>query len=111
MSSDDRETHFKPLNQKNPRVHKICVRNSGAKNGCANFMDTWKNCVLSAGKPMSIKFLALGGGYFGFLGGGGDFIFTGARIFLIEIRATKLSKQRRAHDVKKGLCSGVLDKG
>ena len=31
---------------------------------------------------MPIKFLFLGGGYFGFLGGGGDFIFMGARIFL-----------------------------
>ena len=48
--------------QKNPRVRKIRVRNSGAGNGCANFMDAWKKCVLSAGKPMSIKFLVLGGG-------------------------------------------------
>ena len=37
---------------------------------------------------MSIKFLVLGGGYFGFGGGGGgggsaDFIFMGAGIFLI----------------------------
>ena len=33
---------------------------------------------------MSIKFLILGGGYFGFGGGGGsaNFIFMGARIFL-----------------------------
>ena len=63
---------------------KNCVRNSGAGNGCANFMDTWKNCVLSASKPMSIKFLVLGGGVFWGLGGGGsaDFIFMGARIFL-----------------------------
>ena len=30
-------------NQKNPRVRKILVCNSGAGNGCANFMDTWKN--------------------------------------------------------------------
>ena len=44
-----------------------------------------KKCVLSAGKPMSIKFLVLGGGgILGFWGGGGsaDFIFMGARIFL-----------------------------
>ena len=70
--------------QKNPRVRKIRVRNSGAGNGCANFMDTRKKCVLSAGKTMSVKFLVLGGGYFGFWGGGGsaDFIFMGARIFL-----------------------------
>ena len=63
--------------QKNPRVHKIRVRNSRAGNGCANFMGAWKNCVLSAGKPVSIKFLVLGGaGILGFfLGGGSDFIF------------------------------------
>ena len=71
--------------QKNPRVRKIFVRNSGAGNGCANFMDTWKNALSLQEKPMSIKFLLLGGGgYFGFWGGGGsaDFIFMGARIFL-----------------------------
>ena len=68
------------LFQKNPRVRKIRVRNSGAGNGCANFMDTWKKCVLSAGKTMSVKFLLLGGGGLG--GGGADFIFMGARIFL-----------------------------
>ena len=34
-------------------------------------------------KPMSIKFLVLGGGVFGFGGGGSpDYIFMGARIFL-----------------------------
>ena len=73
-----------PIFQKNPRVRKICVRNSGAGNGCANFMDTWKKCVLSAGKPVSIKFLVLGGGgILGFGGGGSaDFISMGARIFL-----------------------------
>ena len=38
--------------QKNPfSVRKIRVRNSGAGNGCANFVGTWKKCVLSAGKP------------------------------------------------------------
>ena len=48
----------------------IRVRNSGAGSGCAKFMDAWNKCVLSAGKPMSIKFLVLGGvgGYFGFGG-------------------------------------------
>ena len=70
------------MHQKNPRVHKIRVRNSGAGNGCANFMGTWKNCVLSARKPMSIKFLVLGGGgILGWGGGSADFIFMGARIF------------------------------
>ena len=56
--------------QKNPRVRKIRVRNSGGGNGCANFMDARKKCVLSAGKTMSIKFLVLGGGGILGLGGG-----------------------------------------
>ena len=75
------------LIQKNPRVRKIFVSNSGAGNGCADFMDAWKKCVLSAGKPMSIKFLVLGGGgNLGFLwGGSADIIFMGARIFLIYV--------------------------
>ena len=66
--------------QKNPRVRKIRVRNSGAGNGCANFMDAWKKCVLSAGKPMSIKFRVLGGGFWG---GGGEvpILFLWARGF------------------------------
>ena len=65
--------------QKNPRVRKIRVRNSGAGNGCANFMDTWKKCLLSAGKTMSVKFLLLGGGGFG--GGSADFYFYGRADF------------------------------
>ena len=63
------------------------VRNSGARNGCANFMGAWKNALFLQEKPMSIKFLLLGGG--GILGlgaGSADFIFMGARIFL-KIRA------------------------
>ena len=46
-------------------------------------MDTWKNCVLSARKPVSIKFLVLGGGILGF-GGGGEkrrFYFYGREDF------------------------------
>ena len=66
---------------KNPRVRKISVRNSGAGNGCANFMDTWKKCVVSAGKPMSIKFRVLGGGVLGG-GGKGRFYFYGHEDFL-----------------------------
>ena len=56
--------------QKNPRVRKIFVRNSGAGNGCANFMDAWKNASVLQEKAMSIKFLVLGGGILGFWGGG-----------------------------------------
>ena len=32
--------------QKKPRVRKIFVRNSGAGNGCANFMDAWKKASI-----------------------------------------------------------------
>ena len=46
---------------------KFFVRNSGAGNGCANFMGAWRKCVLSAGKihvrkipPVRVFFL--GGG-------------------------------------------------
>ena len=38
-----RSAAIEKLHQKNPRVRKIRVRNSGAGNGCANFMDAWKN--------------------------------------------------------------------
>ena len=66
--------------QKNPRVRKIRVRNSGAGNGCANFMGARKKCVLSAGKTMSVKFPFFGGG---FGGGGGEcrFYFDGRADF------------------------------
>ena len=63
------------LNQKNPRVRKIRVRNSGAGNGCANFMDAWKKCVLSAGKTHVHKIprvLGGGGEVFWVSGGGGE---------------------------------------
>ena len=49
-------------------------------------MDAWKKCVLSAGKPMSIKFCVLGGG---FERGGGEvpILFLWARgFFLILVR-------------------------
>ena len=62
------------LVQKNPRVRKIFVRNSGAGNGCVNFMDAWQTAFFlqEKKKPMSIKFLVLGGGgVLGFFWGGG----------------------------------------
>ena len=68
--------------QKNPRVRKMFVRNSGAGNGCVNFMDAWKKSVLSAGRTHFLhKIPRFRGGDIG-LGGGGsaDFIFMGARI-------------------------------
>ena len=71
--------------QKNPRVRKIFVRNSGAGNGRANCMGAWRKCVLSAGKTHApIKFLVLGGGgVFWVWGGGGGvpILFLWARGF------------------------------
>ena len=42
---------FAAISQKKPRVRKIRVRNSGTGNGCANFMDTWKNAFFLQEKP------------------------------------------------------------
>ena len=71
-----------PICQKNPRVRKIFVRNSGAGNGCVNFMDAWKNALFLQEKPMSIKFLVLGGGgILGFGGGECRFYFYGRADF------------------------------
>ena len=39
------------MSQKNPRVRKISVRNSGAGNGCVNFMDAWKNALFLQENP------------------------------------------------------------
>ena len=62
-----------PLGNQNKRdVHKISARNSGAGNGCADFMGAWHFWVLSAGKaPMPIRFLLLGRGHGCFWKGGG----------------------------------------
>ena len=70
--------------QKNPfSVRKIRVRNSGAGNGCASFMDAWKNAFFLQEKPMSIKFLIFRGGGISGLGGGGGvpILFLWARGF------------------------------
>ena len=63
--------------QKNPRVRKIFVRNSGAGDGCANFMGAWKKCLLFLRKTsIPIEFLVLeGGGIFVFFWGGGYFCY------------------------------------
>ena len=80
-------------NQNNPRVRKIRVRNSGAGDGCANFMDAWKmRSFCRKTHVHKIPRLRGGGGYFGFFWGGGggsvDFIFMGARIFLKKLGRT-----------------------
>ena len=74
------------LNEKNPRVRKKFYPRFWAGNGCANFMGAWEKCTLSAGKTHVLKIPRFRGGIIlGFWGGGSaDFIFMGARIFLIE---------------------------
>ena len=49
---------------------KFSARNSGAGNGCANFMGAWKDAFFLQEKAMSIKFLVLGGGGILSFGGG-----------------------------------------
>ena len=59
----------KILQSEKAHVHYFSARNSGAENGCANFMGAWHFLVLFAWKtPMPIKFLIFGGG-------GGSWVF------------------------------------
>ena len=69
------------------------------RNGCANFMDAWKNASVLQEKAMSIKFLVLGGGILGLGGGGGsaDFIFMGTGIFLIDSEALLQNRASLSH--------------
>ena len=72
----------------NPRVRKSFCPQFWGRKWLHQFYGRLEKCVLSEGKnPMSIKFRVLGrGGAFWFWEGGGgsaDFIFMGARIFLI----------------------------
>ena len=69
MKTHMKDFHFAPVFQKHPRVRKIRVRNSGAGNGCANFMDTWKmrsfcrkTCVHKIPRFRGGGILGLGGG-------------------------------------------------
>ena len=71
--------------QKNPfSVRKIFARNSGAGNGCTNFMDArLEKCLRSAGKTYVHKIPRFGGGGILGLGGGGTcrFCFYGREDF------------------------------
>ena len=67
------------ISEKSSCPQNLCLQFWGRK-WLRKFLGAWKKCVLSAGKPMSIKFLVLvGGGYFGFWGRGGKcrFYFYG----------------------------------
>ena len=70
------------MNQKNPRVRKIFVRNSGAGNGCVNFMDAWKMRSFCRKTHVHKIPRFRGGGILGF-GGGGEcrFYFDGRAYF------------------------------
>ena len=70
--------------QKNPRVHKMFVRNSGAGNGWRQFSGHLERCALSAGKTHVHKIPRFrgGGGILGLGGGVPILFFMGARIFL-----------------------------
>ena len=79
--------------QKNPfSVRKIRVRNSGAGNGCAIFMDAWKKCVLSPGKTRVHKIPPFRGGV-----GGGEcrFYFYGRADFSDLCHVAKSTNWRR----------------
>ena len=83
------------INQKNPRVHKIFVRNAGAGNGRANFVGASKNAFFLQEKQMSIKFLLLEGkGILGFGGGECRFYFYGREDF-----SELIQKQKRCVQV------------
>ena len=83
------------IHQKNPRVRKSFVRNSGAGNGCVNFMDAWKS-VLYAGKNHVHKIPRFrGGGVFWVLGAGGEcrFYFYGRADFLNSVVGLEFADQ------------------
>ena len=62
--------------QKTPHACSFSARNSGARNGCANFVGAWHCWVLSAGEPPSPSNSSFLGGW-GWKGGGtANFIFN-----------------------------------
>ena len=71
----------------NPRVRKIFCP---AGNGCANFMGAWKMRFFRR-KTHVHKILVLGGGYFGFWGGGVPILFLWARGFSDTVSRDSLS--------------------
>ena len=71
-------------NQKKRDVHKISARNSGAGNGCANFMSAWHFWLFLMENPHAHKTPPFRGGSGAFLeggGGGANFTFMGVGIF------------------------------
>ena len=56
--------------QKKRGVHKISARNSGAGNGCANFMGAWHFWFVLLENPHAHKIPPFRGGFWVFLEGG-----------------------------------------
>ena len=70
--------------QKKHDVHKISARNSGAGNGCANFMGGWHLGFFLLENPHAHRIPRLRGGVVFFWrrgGGSANFIFMGVGIF------------------------------
>ena len=69
---------------------KLFARNSGAGNGCTNFMGAWDFLALSTGETLlAHKIPRFRGVYFWFFfgrGGSANFIYMGAGIFLKLLR-------------------------
>ena len=62
---------------------KFCACNSGAGNGCTNFMGAWNFAFFLQENLHAHKIPRLGGGILGFgEGGSADFVLMGAGIFL-----------------------------
>ena len=51
MSDHGQPRHPDLSRKKKPHVRYLSARNSGAGNGCDNFMGAWDFLVLSTGKP------------------------------------------------------------
>ena len=77
------------LFQKYPRVRKIRVRKSGAGNGCAKFMDTWKNAFFLQENLHVHKIPRFGGGILGLGGWECRIYFYGRGDFLTFVEEPK----------------------
>ena len=58
------------LYQRKPHVGNFSARNSGARNGCTNFMGAWDLSFFSLENPYAHKIPRFRGGVVGFFGGG-----------------------------------------
>ena len=82
----------------NPRVRNFSARNSGAGNGCANFMGAWFFWLFLLENPHAHQIPRLRGWCWGFLEGGGG----GSANFIFMSAGTLLNKRMR--DVRANVC-------